>query len=183
MIERGHAWYVEAHTIARDMATEHLVPIEVSAGILAALSRRMPWARNVLLTERMLSSLGTLDHGCLSRSLEQARAIYGGADPDRVLRGLKTNAFHHAIVTAGESQIAVIDTHAWSMLTGVRTAPPPNRGQYRLAADMMTRGSRRVGVGLHEFQATTWLAWRSRFWRPGTNDHHPQLTLEGAEQW
>jgi hypothetical protein len=177
-IEEGHAWYPSAHQIARDQATEHLVTIEVSAGILAALSPRLSWGKNVMYAERMLSSLGTLDHGALGRSLAHGRAIYNGADPLDVLKGPKTRAFYLAILTGGESPDPVIDTHAWSMLTGQRGTNPPTDKQYRDGARCMTNAAQRLGLNVHDVQATTWLTWRARFYQRGRFDHTPQPMLD-----
>lgn len=176
--EQGHAWYSTAHEIARDQAAEHLVPIEVTAGILAALSPRLSWAKNVLYAERMLSSLGTLDRGLLGRSLMHGRAIYDGAAPLDVLNGPKTRAFYQAILSAGESKDAVIDVHAWAMLTGERGGAAPTVKQYRDAASRMSSAAKILGVGVHDVQATGWLTWRARFWQAGTHDHNPQQMLD-----
>lgn len=179
----GRRWYPDAHEVARDQVAEHGVTIEVASGILAALSPRMGWGMNVTLAERVLYTKGTLDHGCLSRSLEHANAIYHGAAPLEVLRGPKTRAFYLAILTEGDSPDPVIDRHAWDMLTATRGAPAPSIGQYRAAAECMRRAARIVGERVHDLQAIDWIAWRARFWTPGVNDHRPQPTLEGARQW
>lgn len=165
--EAGARWYIEAHEIARDQSDEHGVTIEVASGVIAATSPRLGWGPNVMIAERMLASRGTLDHGGLGRSLQQARHIYAGADPRVVLGGPKTRAFYVAILTAGETGRAVIDRHAWDMLTGERGATSPTAKQYATAAEMMARAAKIVGVGVHELQATTWVSWRSRFWSDG----------------
>ena len=181
--EEGAAWYAEAHAVAREQAEEYHLTIEQTSGVLAALSPRLGWGPNCALAERMLASGGTLDHGGLSRSLQQARHIYAGADPKVVLGGPKTRAFYVAILTAGESGRAVIDRHAWDMLTGERGATPPTAKQYATAAEMMARAAKIVGIGVHELQATTWVAWRSRFWSKTAFGHNPQPMLEGARSW
>jgi hypothetical protein len=183
-IERGRAWYRDANAIALNHVVEYGVSIEQASGILAALSPRMGWGSNVMFAERMLASKGTLDQGCLGRSLAQARRIYAGEDPLAVMKGPKTRAFYDAILTGGEGDgPAVIDVHAWSMLTGSRDVPPPTNKQYREAAVLMARGAKIVGESVHDFQAITWLTWRQRWWRPGVNDYNGQTMLEGADQW
>jgi hypothetical protein len=183
-IADGRAWYRDAHAIALAHVVQYGVALETAAGVLAALSPRMSWGSNVMFAERMMASRGTLDHGCLTRSLDQARRIYAGDHPLKVMRGPKTRAFYDAILTAGQGDgPAVIDVHAWAMLTGERGATPPTNRQYREAADLMARGARIVGESVHDFQAITWLTWRDRFRRPGVNDYHGATMLEGAEQW
>jgi len=183
-IDAGHRWYEEAHLVAASQAGTYDVTIEVAAGVLSALSPRMGWGPNVMVAERLLASGGTLSRGALTRSLDQARAIYAGEDPDRVLRGLKTNAFYHAIITGGETGTPVIDRHAWDMLTGQRQAPPPTNRQYRIAAATMTRAAEILGVPVHAAQATTWLVHRRRFWNEGAFDLAARKPmLEGAATW
>lgn len=182
-VEAGRQWYPDANAIALDMMVQYGVTLEQSSSIIAALSPRMSWGSNVMFAERLLASGGTLDRGCLGRSIRQATRIYQGEHPLAVLGGLKTRAFYEAILTSGQSDTAVIDVHAWAMLIGERGTRPPNRGDYRAADVCMRRAARIVGENLHDFQAITWLTWRSRFWRPGTNDHRPQLPLEGSESW
>lgn len=183
-IEQGRNWYREANAIAVAHVVEYGVTIEQASGIIAALSPRMSWGSNVMFAERMLASGGTLDHGCLGRSLDQARRIYHGASPLEVMNGPKTRAFYDAVLTAGQGAgPAVIDVHAWAMLTGVRGGNPPTNRQYRVAAELMQRGADIVGESVHDFQAITWITWRHRWWRPGVNDHMPQTMLEGADQW
>lgn len=181
--EEGAAWYAEAHAVAREQAEEYHLTIEQTSGVLSALSPRLGWGPNCALAERMLASRGTLDHGGLSRSLQQARHIYAGADPQVVLGGPKTRAFYVAILTAGETGRAVIDRHAWDMLTGIRGATPPTIKQYRDAAEKMERAATILGESVHATQSTTWLAWRSRFWSKTAFAYTPQPTLEGARQW
>lgn len=183
-IEAGHRWYEEAHLVAASQVGTYGVTIEVAAGVLSALSPRLGWGPNVMLAERMLATEGTLNRGGLGRSLAQARAIYAGADPDEVLRGLKTNAFYHAIITGGETGTPVIDRHAWDMLVGKRGATPPTNRQYRLAAATMTRAAEILGQPVHAVQATTWLAHRRKFWNEGAFDLTARKPmLEGAATW
>jgi hypothetical protein len=183
IVERGRAWYREANAIALNHVVEYGVTLEQASGILAAFSPRMAWGQNVMMAERLLSRNGTLDGGCLKRSIEQASRIYFGEDPLRVMQGPKTRAFYQAVLTAGQSETAVIDVHAWSMLIGRRAEKAPNLTQYRAADTCIRRAADIVGEGTHELQAVTWLAWRARFWSPGVNDHHGAQTLEGADQW
>lgn len=183
-VEAGHSWYPEAHQVAASQAGTYGVTIEVAAGVLAALSPRLGWGPNVMLAERMLATGGTLDRGGLGRSLAQARAIHAGADPDEVLRGPKTHAFYHAILTAGDSETPVIDRHAWDMLTGRRGAPPPTNRQYRDAAAKMRRAAEILGVTAHQAQAVTWLVHRAKHWKPGAFDLTARRPmLEGAASW
>lgn len=163
-LERGAAWYPDAHEVARSQANEHGVTLEVASGVLAALSPRLGWGANVMLAERVLAHRGTLTRGALSNSLSAANRIYIGEAPLDVLGGLKTRAFYQAILTAGESEDPVIDRHAWDMLVGERLAAPPTKKQYREAAERMRRAADILGQSVSHVQAVTWVAWRARYW-------------------
>lgn len=163
-LEAGALWYPSAHELAHQQANEHHVTIEVAAGVIAALSPRLGWGANLRLAERMLASGGTLDRGALGRSLGQARAVMECGHPLDVLSGPKVRAFYDAILTAGESNLAVIDRHAWDMLVGQRLAPSPTIRQYREASEKMQRAGRILGASTSQVQAVTWVAWRSRYW-------------------
>lgn len=168
--ERGRRWYPSAHSIAAQHAETYGLPVETTAGMIAALSPRAPWSRNLVLTERMLASQGTLTAGGITVFLNQARRIHDGADPLDVLKGPKTRAFYRAIITAGESDDPVIDRHAWDMLVGKRHSDAPNLGQYREAADRMRRAADILCQPVSQVQAVTWVTWRDRFWKAGSFD-------------
>lgn len=179
-VTAGRSWYAEANAIARGQAERHGVTIEVAAGVIAALSPRMGWATNVGVAERMLRLDGALEGGALSRSIQQARAIYDGGRPLDVLSGPKVRAFYTAILTSGEEGSAVIDRHAWDMLTGRRGSPPPTQRQYAEAAAIMARAAVILNERLHDTQAVTWLQWRARFWSRTAFSLTPQSALEGV---
>lgn len=166
-VSSGMGWYPTAHEIARQLGEQYGVTTEVSAGVIAALSPRNGWGLNVRLAELMLASEGTLDRGCLGRSLLQARGVMTSGDPLAVLSGPKVRAFYQAIVSAGTSDEAVIDRHAWDMLVGQRLTPAPIGKQYAEAADRMKRAADIIGVSTCQMQAVTWVSWRARWWSIG----------------
>lgn len=180
----GELWYPEAHAVAVAQATEYGVLTETAAGVLAAFSPRTGWGPNIMLAERFLATEGRLErYGTLGRSTNQARRIYEGESPDMVLRGPKTNAFFHAILTAGDTDTAVIDRHAWDLLVGQRGANPPTNRQYREADEKMQRAAAILGVKVSVVQATTWLVQRAKFWQPGAFDGGRPAFIEGAASW
>lgn len=182
-IQAGHLWYPEAAAVAVAQAAEYGVLTETAAGVLAAFSPRLGWGPNIMIAERFLASGGTLNRGCLGRSLAQAKAIYDGTDPDVVLRGPKTNAFFHAILSEGTSETAVIDRHAWDLLVGKRGATPPTAKQYAAADARMQSAAKILGVSVHATQAVTWLVQRAKHWAPGAFDGTRPQYLEGAAAW
>ena len=60
---RGRNWYAGANVLARRWARRFGVPVEATAGALAALSPQLDWFANVTLAERLLDTMtNKLDH-------------------------------------------------------------------------------------------------------------------------
>lgn len=164
-ITAGREWYPTAHSIARDMADSYGLTIVQTSGIISALSPITAWTDNVRRAWQALADHaehGTVSRGHTAHSLANVNMILRGEDPDTVLRGNKTNAFYHAIRSAGTVGHAVVDRHAWNMLLGTVGANPPTDKQYRTAADLFQRAADILDAPVHTVQAVTWCAWRDR---------------------
>lgn len=164
-ITAGEEWYPTAHSIARDMADHYGLTIGQTSGIISALSPITAWDDNIRRAWASLedhANYGTVSRGHTAHSIANVNMILRGEDPDTVLRGNKTNAFYHAIRSAGSRGLAVVDRHAWNMLLGTVGANAPTDKQYRTAVDLFQRASDILGVPVHTVQAVTWCAWRDR---------------------
>jgi hypothetical protein len=110
-LSAGLRWYPDAQAIAKDLQVHsgETITIEQAAGIIAALSPRCQWVRNVQLAFEAVD-----DGPCrtLGRSRDAAFAIVHGAQPQDVLKGPKVRAFVEAIASGGQSGIAVVDVWA-----------------------------------------------------------------------
>lgn len=148
----GFTWYPEANSIAREAGD-----VLVGAGILSALSPRMPWNRNVALARKAFSE--PLTGGALGRSIASVNAIREGADPLSVLGGLKTRAFFHNIVAPHADDEVTVDTHAIK-IAGVNADSVGVRA-YRDIADSYREAAAIAMVLPQEMQAVTWVAWRN----------------------
>lgn len=164
-ISAGREWYPTAHSIARDMADHYGLTVEQTSGVLSALSPITAWDDNIRRAWQALAdhtNYGTVSRGHTAHSIANVNMILSGEDPNVVLRGNKTNAFYHAIRSAGTVGHAVVDRHAWNMLLGTVGANAPTDKQYRTAVDMFDRASQILQVPVHTVQAVTWCAWRDR---------------------
>lgn len=104
---KGAAWYPLAQAWCERAALAHGRQQHVAAGIVAALSPRQTWARNLEQAERVLAGeVATV----LPDAYRKARAILDGALPLDVLRGPKVRAFY-ANLTGDLGQVTV-DTWA-----------------------------------------------------------------------
>lgn len=159
-VARGLSWYADAHTIALGLDTDN---VGRAAGILAALSPRMPWARNITLAARVYTEHKA--SGTLGRSCAMADAIFNGADPDAILRGSKINAFWRTIADPTDPTAVVVDRHAVSVAIGRVSSDDDTKiltrkGVYEMYAEAYREAARIAGVAPSQMQAITWVVWR-----------------------
>lgn len=174
-------WYADAHRIALILAERHGVSVEVSAGIIAALSPLNGWGANVNLAARFLDA-GGLTSGYLSLGLSKATRILAGARPETILTSNKIAAFYAGIVSAGETDIVTVDRHAYDIAVNKRhnddTRPKLSDKRYAETADVYRRAarilSRETGTPMYaaQVQSITWVSWRARWWSEGAYDSH-----------
>jgi len=168
--DAGMAWYSDAHGIASDFASVHGVTVEVSAGVIAALSPMQSYGANLNMARRFLASAGTLDSGYLGDNLAKARAIYNGADIPVTLNGDKTRNFYASILSAGVDGVT-IDRHAYCIAVNRRVKSVSlTRKQYAQVASAYDRAAFLAGVTPAQIQAVTWVVWRQRYWAKGAFD-------------
>jgi hypothetical protein len=160
----GLAWYHHAHGVAAS-----LDPADPrrAAGVLAALSPRVSWARNVELAARAYAD-GRAS-GTLGFSVRAADAILAGADPLSVLNGPKVRAFYTLISDPDDPVTVCVDRHGIDVAVGRRLTdaqrsawyPLTRRDLYEAFADCYRRAARRLGVRPAQVQAVTWVHWRN----------------------
>lgn len=159
-ITEGLNWYRAAHGAAVSLDPGNP---RRAAGIIAALSPKTPWSRNLELAARVYSqgfASGTLGNSCAA-----ANAILDGADPLDVLKGPKVRAFFQCIAEPDTTDAVCIDRHAIDVATGVRhtdaTRPRADKGpRYDGYVSCYQRAGYRVGITGADMQAITWVAKR-----------------------
>ena len=157
----GLRWYSEAQSVARNLAdtgNADYLSLERAAGIIAALSPRLHWSRNV---EAAFTLVETGTCATLTRSREQALAILHGGAPMDVLGGLKTRAFAIAIQTGGNAGIPVVDT--WAVRAATRGKfDEVSRARYADVAQAYEVAARRLSMRGHDAQAIAWVVIRGK---------------------
>lgn len=161
----GLAWYDVAHAeaVALDPTKVHR-----AAGVIAALSPRVRWGRNLALAKDAYkhgTASGTMGRSCLA-----ANAILAGADPSEVLTGPKVRAFYQLIADPDHKQAVCVDRHAIDVAVGLRLDEADrsawyqlNRGGlYETFADCYRRAADILGVLPGKVQAVTWVTWRDQ---------------------
>lgn len=180
-IAAGLDWYADAHRVAGALATRYGVTLEVSAGVIAALSPLNSWGANVNLATRFLDA-GGLTSGYLGDGLRKAARILAGEHVEDVLTSPKVAAFYAGIVTNGATDIVCVDRHAMDIADNERrtdgTRPKITGKRYAAYAETYQRAariiSREIGetISAAQIQAITWKTWRNRYWAEGAFDRH-----------
>jgi hypothetical protein len=165
-VEAGATWYTEAQTLATSLTATRLgtndllkdLSLEQAASVIAALSPRTSWSRNVAGATALVTHgpAAARRLGCLGRNVETAnRAKVEGL---AAINGPKTNAFARNIM--GDTEAVTVDVWACRVADldedklGLKGAYDAVAHAYRLAA-------RRRGVAPTTMQATTWIVARN----------------------
>lgn len=162
-IADGLAWYDNAH--AEAVKLDPARPRR-AAGVIAALSPRTAWPRNLELARQAYANGRAT--GTMRMCTAAADQILDGADPLDVLRGPKVCAFFTLIDNPGDPETVCVDRHAIDVAVGRRMDdrlrscwyPLERRGLYALFADRYRRAARLTRMRPAQVQAITWLSWR-----------------------
>lgn len=164
----GMTWYSRAMDFARELDPENP---HRAAGVIAALSPMLSWARNRVLAQHIYN--GGRD-GCLSANITKAVRILDGESPESVLSGPKVRAFYFNIVGVGSVETVTIDRHTIDIAVG-SPLPDSVRATYmgkRKRADIASAYvkvadilSEMTGENIMPFQvqAVTWVYWRQNY--------------------
>lgn len=157
MIEQGSTWYDEAGQIATDLAAESEWTREQCAAVIAHLSPRTPWARNVMgATDLCLS--GEKSVGIIGRNYEAALASLEFDDPVDSFGGPKTRRFYLNIL--GDREAVTVDVWA-CRVAGIDETLLGRVGVYDAVEHAYRLAARRRGVDPSTMQATTWIVARN----------------------
>lgn len=157
----GARWYADAEAAARALAagTDGAITTDTAAGIIAALSPRMPWARNLRLAAEAVDqhmSGRPITLGAMGTSIANVERVLRGES----LRAPKIRAF--AANIAGDTAAVTVDVWAARAATGDPMPDGSNitPAQYRRIAAAYTEAAERVGITPRDLQATVWVAIR-----------------------
>lgn len=156
---QGISWYEEAEQVARDIAAGTPFSIEQIAGVISAVSPRMPWGRNKTvareIVKRFLSDNPDYSGLGITSNIMLAVDILLGVNPERVLRN-KRLAFYRNI--AGDPNAVTVDVWATRIVAGNGYESPGNC--YDAVARAYSEASEIVHVSPRAMQAITWVAYR-----------------------
>lgn len=155
-ISRGTQWYRVAHDIAAMIGET----VEQGAAVIAILSARNSWERNVKIATDAIATGEPKGH--TKANLDKVRRVLNGEDPESVLpMTLKTGHFYRCIVNPDDPDAVVIDRHAHDVAVGRRYSEREDRGlssqsRYDSLAKAYRIASRRLNVSPATVQAVTW---------------------------
>lgn len=153
--EAGARWYDDARELAVSLSAHTGGDVERSAAVIAALSPRTPWARNVAAATALLAA-GEVIPGVLGRNLataQQARATGIAA-----LGGPKTRRF--AANISGDDHAVTVDVWA-ARVAGISEKALQRKGVYDAVERAYRKAAYARGVTPATMQATTWVIQRN----------------------
>ena len=153
----GTAWYPNAHALALEISGGNL---DAGAGVIAALSPRMTWIRNVMLA-RLAFETG-LTGGALGANITKANRILDGEPSDIVLGGDKVRSFFSNIIDP-LSDAVTIDAHAFDIAHGTKHGkdrPGIGKIMYRSLAQAYRDVANELDLAPAEVQSITWITHR-----------------------
>lgn len=159
----GHSWYANARAIARTLARRFGVSEACACGVIAALSPRMHWGRNIVAASEVLAAAVSGQSGPprvgMRRFVALAWLIALGARPLDVLGGPKVRSFYRNL--RGDLSTVTVDVWALRAL-GMSGDKSLSHAQYERVAATYRRAAAKVGVEPAVFQAVVWTAVRGR---------------------
>ena len=172
----GLNWYARALTFAVQLSDLYDIETTTIVGVIAALSPRNRWERNMQDAESMVKvyaaggdydDLMELKVCTFTAGKNKAAAILANKVSDRaellaILNGPKLCEFFNCIL--GDIDDVCIDGHAYSIWVGDRItlANVPSIGKklrQSIKADYQ-EAARNLGLKSHELQAITWVCWK-----------------------
>lgn len=156
---KGRRWYPDTREEALRLTGDAIS----GAGVIAALSPRTGWNRNVDAAWQLVEE----GHAPAQTDLFNARALqcHRGEDPSDVLRGPKVRSFYRNISDPEHHGPVTIDRHAVSVIFGRKLSESEikvlaRRGSYVYAAAIYRAAARRLNLRPNVLQAIVWLAHR-----------------------
>jgi hypothetical protein len=154
---QGREWYATAGLIAQSIADEANMEQERAAAVMAALSPRNKWERNIDDARRFCLARGAEQrpttstfHTCANR----AWAIVNGGDWHEILRGPKVRSFVANLT--GNLQVVTVDS--WAIRVATLWAKDEVREkEYRLIEAAYQKLADSYGLEPAQLQAITWV--------------------------
>lgn len=182
-------WYLQANAFAHLLAIKYNTSYTIAAGIIAAVSPRMPWLRNKKVAEGILSEYSKYDHLsaidaakeiglALSANVAMAIKIARGESISDTLTGTKRRSFYNNIESPSTGDSVTVDTwmmNAFCNVSGCtkkvaekfiranETALGGTGAGYFVIAQAVRRAASLKGITPNAMQAAYWVAASGSF--------------------
>lgn len=168
----GRLWYTTANATACGLGYAYRAPVVQVAGVIAALSPRSRWERNLIdATAIYTATRGASEetYTAFKQNVDKAKRIAASAfDVGEVLdllgNGPKTRAFFWNIYNPEATEHVTIDGHATTISEGkyrpLASLPSLTKRRYAILSDEYRRAATLAGTTPNVMQATTWIVWR-----------------------
>lgn len=172
IVEAGINWYADKNLIGAKIAKRYCTDPDLVLGVIAALSPRNKWHRNLIDCELVFKAVRdnkkpsditccTFDH-----NKEKAFLIAQGFDPSEVLRGNKVRDFYQCLLNPANRYKVCVDTHAANLAVG-GSAPTLSDKSYDLLANAYREATKQINADSLEgsilplqCQSLTWTYYR-----------------------
>lgn len=187
----GAAYYHEFRQRVKETSQRahngHFVPIQISAGVYAALSPNNSQDSCMEDMQRAIRCHLYEPHNFIHLKVhtygankEKALRILKGEDPKVVLTGPKTFNFYHNIENPDDPNYVTVDGHMVNIWNNKRVPldnSGVNLGEYLTVASGIKELAQRYGLVPCQLQAILWLTWR----RIHRIYYNPQYKLDLGE--
>lgn len=164
--ESGARWYgSDATAVLGAMVAAGAPSAEAAAAVVAHLSPRTTWARNVAGAMAMVTGgrAAASALGCMGANMDRAEKALASDDPINTLNGPKTRRF--ALNLLGDREAVTVDVWAARVAMGDSVSDPEKVlarvGVYDACEAAYREAAHRVGVDPTTMQATTWIVARN----------------------
>lgn len=165
-LEAGATWYDEAGSLCDTLSKDRTITREGVAAVLAQLSPRTTWSRNVAGAVAMITDSHEAARalGCIGANVDRALVAIAADDPAdpesalRTIKGPKTSSFARNI--AGDREAVTVDVWACRVADLDETLLG-RKGAYDAVAHAYRVAARRRGVDPATMQAVAWIVARN----------------------
>lgn len=164
----GSIWYADARWNVSALSASSGRDCGMVADVLAVLSPRCEWSRNLAAAATMLDDDDAFPDGPLFANVVKAWRILQGEDRNGIVNGPKVRRFGRACnPLLRHDGSAVIDVWMLRALCGRDVAEGEAKtigteAAYRVAEAAVQRAARILGLPVHVVQATVWIVIRGR---------------------
>lgn len=167
VVEAGRLWYPGAENVIADLSREFSLGRPRVAAIVAVLSPRQRWRKNIEGARHILEG-EAWRAPVFAGNRVKAEALLSGAPLEQIIGGDKVTSFWANLI--GSRTAVTIDVWAQRAALGRHHPHQPKDGRYARLVSIYRSAAETVGETPREFQAIVWNAIRpaiehDRDWR------------------